>query len=41
MPHHAGQNNRCDNNSPDALRYGSTGAIAISVSIAIPMGITN
>ena len=41
MPHHAGQNNRCDNNSSEALRHGSTGAIAIKVSIAMPMGIVN
>ena len=38
MPKIAGHNNRCDNNSPDALRHGNTGAIAMIVRIAMPMG---
>ena len=41
MPNHAGQNNRVLSNSVDALRHGNTGAIAISVSKAMPIGATS
>ena len=40
-PHHAGQNNLVLNNSVDALRHGNTGAIAMRVSRAMPIGAVN
>jgi hypothetical protein len=41
MPHHAGQNNRFDSNSPDALRHGNTGATHIRNSNVNPTGTAN
>jgi hypothetical protein len=39
MPHQAGQNSRSRSNSDDALRHGSTGATAMRVRRARPIGI--